>query len=271
MTQNYEYVIQTRALTKHYGGVHALNDADFFVEPGEHVAVVGDNGAGKSTIVRNITGVEQPTSGDIYFYGDKVTFDSPMDARQAGIETVYQNLALADHLDVPANIFLGREDVIDHIKIPFTSVKIPLGPLSWMRSETMNERSMELLEKTGVKIPDPSKKLFGMSGGQRQCVAIARAAGWGSKLIIMDEPTAALGIQETTRVENIIRGLKEQSIPLIIISHNLRQVFNLVDRIWVFRQGRIVGNRLTKDTDPNEIVAMITGVDQGVHENASYI
>jgi fructose transport system ATP-binding protein len=110
-----------------------------------------------------------------------------------------------------------------------------------------------------------------MSGGQRQCVAISRAAGWGEKLIIMDEPTAALGIQETTRVENIIRGLKEQGIPLILISHNLRQVFNLVDRIVVFRQGRIAGTKLASETDGNEIVSMITGVDQGVHENASYI
>ena len=194
-----------------------------------------------------------------------------MDARHAGIEAVYQNLALADHLDVPANIFLGREDVIDSLTIPLINVRIPLGPLSWMRSEAMSQRSKELLEETGVNIPDPSQKLFGMSGGQRQCVAIARAAGWGSKLIIMDEPTAALGIQETARVENIIRGLKEQGVPLIIISHNLRQVFNLVDRIWVFRHGHIVGNRLVSETNPNEIVAMITGVDEGVHENASYI
>ena len=268
-TQN--FVIETRLLTKHYGGVRALNDADFFLLPGEHVAVVGDNGAGKSTLVRNITGVEQPTSGQIYFYGEQVRFNSPMEARQVGIETVYQNLALADHLDVPANIFLGREDAMDSLPIPFSKRRIPLGPLSWMRSEAMRIRSAELLDETGVKIPDPGKKLFGMSGGQRQCVAIARAAGWGSKLIIMDEPTAALGIQETTRVENIIRGLKQQGIPLIIISHNLRQVFNLVDRIWVFRRGCIVGNRLTSETDPNEIVAMITGVDQGVHENASYI
>ncbi len=265
------YVIETQALTKHYGGVHALNAADFFLLRGEHVAVVGDNGAGKSTLVRNITGVEQPTSGEIYFYGEHVHFNSPMDARHAGIEAVYQNLALADHLDVPANIFLGREDVIDSLTIPLINVRIPLGPLSWMRSEAMSQRSKELLEETGVNIPDPSQKLFGMSGGQRQCVAIARAAGWGSKLIIMDEPTAALGIQETARVENIIRGLKEQGVPLIIISHNLRQVFNLVDRIWVFRHGHIVGNRLVSETNPNEIVAMITGVDEGVHENASYI
>lgn len=265
------YVLRTEKLTKHYGGVHALNDADFFLEPGEHVAVVGDNGAGKSTFVRNITGVEQPTAGRIEFYGQDVAFDSPLDAREAGIETVYQNLALADHLDVPANIFLGREDCIDRIKIPGTSLSIPLGPLSWMRAGAMQSHAEELLARTGVKIPDLNESLAGMSGGQRQCVAIARAAGWGQKLIILDEPTAALGIQETTRVEEIVRGLKQSGIPVIIISHNLRQVFNLVDRIWVFRQGRIVGNRKTSETEPNEIVSMITGLDQGVHENASYI
>lgn len=265
------YVLQTRGLTKHYGGVHALNDADFFLEPGEHIAVVGDNGAGKSTFVRNVTGVEQRTAGEIEFYGNPVDFKSPLDAREAGIETVYQNLALADHLDVPANIFLGREDSIDRINIPGTNIGIPLGPFAWMRAGAMREHAEKLLAETGVKIPDLSESLAGMSGGQRQCVAIARAAGWGQKLIIMDEPTAALGIQETTRVETIIRGLKERGVPVIIISHNLRQVFNLVDRIWVFRQGRIVGHRKTSETEPNEIVSMITGLDQGVHENASYI
>ena len=266
-----DYVLQTRGLTKHYGGVQALNDADFFLEKGEHIAVVGDNGAGKSTFVRNVTGVEQRSAGEIEFYGEPVRFASPLDAREAGIETVYQNLALADHLDVPANIFLGREDSVDRIKIPGTNFGIPLGPFSWMRAGAMREHAEKLLAETGVKIPDLSESLAGMSGGQRQCVAIARAAGWGQKLIIMDEPTAALGIQETTRVENIIRGLKERGVPVIIVSHNLRQVFNLVDRIWVFRQGRIVGQRKTSETEPNEIVSMITGLDQGVHENASYI
>lgn len=258
MTQS---VLEIRGLTKHYGGVHALNDADFDLEPGEHVAIVGDNGAGKSTFVRNLTGVEQRTRGSIKFYGEEVSFDSPLEARDAGIETVYQNLALADELDVPANIFLGRE-----------KTKFNLGPFSWMDKKAMRRESEELLQKTGVKIPDLTQSLRGMSGGQRQCVAISRAAGWGEKLIIMDEPTAALGIQETTRVENIIRGLKEQGIPLILISHNLRQVFNLVDRIIVFRQGRIVGNVIAKNTTGNEIVSLITGAsDQGVHENASYI
>lgn len=260
MRDDPEFILQTKGLTKHYGGVEALNDANFTMRKDEHIAIVGDNGAGKSTFVRNITGVEQPTSGEVIVDGETVHFSAPSDARNAGIETVYQNLALADHLDVPANIFLGREEI-----------RFKLGPLSWLNKKAMQKRAEELLEETGIKIPDLNQPLAGMSGGQRQCVAISRAAGWGSKLIIMDEPTAALGIQETTRVENIIRGLKSRGVPVIIISHNLRQVFNLVDRIVVFRRGRIVGDLIAKETSGNAVVSMITGIDQDVHEGASYI
>jgi fructose transport system ATP-binding protein len=244
-------ILETRKMTKHYGGVQALNDADFTMYKDEHIAIVGDNGAGKSTFVRNITGVEQPTSGEVIFDGEKVRFNAPIDARNHGIETVYQNLALADHLDVPSNIFLGREDVFFN-----------LGPLSWLNKKAMKKRASELLNETGIKIPDLNQPVAGMSGGQRQCVAISRAAGWGSKLIIMDEPTAALGIQETERVERIIKGLKERGVPVIIISHNLRQVFDLVDRIVVFRQGRIAGVLNAKEVSGNDVVAMITGVHE---------
>lgn len=241
-------VLQIRSLTKHYGGVKALTDAGFSLLPGEHAAIVGDNGAGKSTFVRLITGVEQPNSGDILLDGQKVSFASPLDAREQGMETVYQTLALAEDLDVPANIFLGRE-----------LTRFNLGPLSVLNHKAMREQSSAMLATTGVKIQDMSESLRGMSGGQRQCVAIARAAGFARKLIILDEPTAALGVAETARVEQIIKGLKERGVPLIIISHNLRQVFDLVDRIWVFRQGRIICSRLTRQTNPEEIVGLITG------------
>ena len=260
MTDERRIILETRGLTKHYGGVQALNDANFEMYADEHIAIVGDNGAGKSTFVRNITGVEQRTAGEVFVDGVPVNFKAPNDARAHGIETVYQNLALADHLDVPANIFLGREEVY-----------FEFGPLSWLKKKAMVQRADELLEETGIKIPDTKQSVAGMSDGQRQCVAISRAAGWGKKLIIMDEPTAALGIQETTRVENIIRGLKKHGIPAIIVSHNLRQVFNLVDRIVVFRQGRIAGVLDAKTASGNDVVAMITGVDQDVHENASNI
>jgi ABC-type sugar transport system ATPase subunit len=241
-------VLRIQQLTKHYGGVRALTDAHFLLNPGEHAAIVGDNGAGKSTFVRLITGAEAPNAGNILLNGEDVKFDSPLDARRQGIETVYQTLALAEDLDVPANIFLGRE-----------LTRLNLGPLSVLNHSAMRRQSIEMLATTGVKIQDPSESLRGMSGGQRQCVAIARAAGFAQKLIILDEPTAALGVQETARVETIIKGLKQRQIPLIIISHNLRQVFELVDRIWVFRQGRIIAALPTASTHPEQIVGLITG------------
>ncbi|MEE2775111.1 MAG: ATP-binding cassette domain-containing protein [Pseudomonadota bacterium] len=248
-------VLKTIELTKHYGGVQALVKANISMFNDEHIGIVGDNGAGKSTFVRSITGVEQPTSGSIIFDGKTAKFRSPTEAREHGIETVYQNLALADHLDVPANIFLGRE--MEYFR---------LGPLSWLNKAGMRKKSLELLEQTGIKIPDVTQPVASMSGGQRQCVAISRAASWGSKLIVMDEPTAALGIQETKRVENIIRGLKARGIPVIIISHNLRQIFDLVDRIIVFRQGRIVGVLNADEASGNDVVAMITGVNKTTDE-----
>ncbi|RMF34439.1 MAG: sugar ABC transporter ATP-binding protein [Alphaproteobacteria bacterium] len=243
-----DIVLETRDLTKHYGGVHALEGANFILRQGEHVAIMGDNGAGKSTFVRQITGVERPTRGEIIFYGEKVQFDGPLDAREAGIETVFQTLALADDLDVPDNLFLGREKTLFN-----------LGPFSILDYRGMREATKAGLEKTGVKIPNIHNTIRNMSGGQRQCVAIARTATFHSRLTIMDEPTAALGVQETAQVENIIRALKEAGEPLILISHNMRQVFDLVDRIVVFRRGRICANLVKEETDGQDVVAYITG------------
>jgi fructose transport system ATP-binding protein len=244
-----DIILETRGLTKHYGGVHALDDANFTLRAGEHVAVVGDNGAGKSTFVRQITAVEQRTAGKVFFDGQDVSFAGPLQAREAGIETVFQTLALADDLDVPSNLFLGRE-----------LYKLRLGPFSILDRKTMRERTLEALKTTAVKIPNVDNPIRNMSGGQRQCVSIARTAAFASKLVIMDEPTAALGVQETAQVENIIRGLKERGVPLILVSHNLRQVFDLVDRIVVFRRGRIVASLRRDETDGNDIVSYITGV-----------
>lgn len=243
-----DVVLRTEGLTKHYGGVHALVDCNFEIRKGEHVAIMGDNGAGKSTFVRQITAVEQRTSGRVWFNGDYVDFEGPLEAREAGIETVFQNLALADHLDVPDNLFLGRE-----------KIKFNLGPFSILDYKGMREATMQGLEKTGVKIPNIRNPIQNMSGGQRQCVAIARTATFHSKLTIMDEPTAALGVQETAQVENIIRTLKEQGEPLILISHNMRQVMELCDRIVVWRRGRICANLRKEDTDGQDVVAYITG------------
>lgn len=246
-------ILETRGLTKHYGGVQALNDANFVLKKGEHVAIMGDNGAGKSTFVRQITGVEQRTAGEIIFDGKPINFAGPLDAREAGIEAVFQTLALADHLDVPDNLFLGRE------KTKFDW----LGPFRFLDYKAMRADTLAALQKTGVKIPNINNTIERMSGGQRQCVAIARTASFHSKLTIMDEPTAALGVQETEQVENIIRTLKEQGEPLILVSHNMRQVFDLVDRIVVFRRGRMVANLNKDETDGQDVVAYITGAKTG--------
>ncbi len=248
-----DIVLKTEDLTKHYGGVHALEGANFELRKGEHVAIMGDNGAGKSTFVRQITGVEQRTRGKVTFMGKEVNFDGPLDAREAGIETVFQTLALADDLDVPDNLFLGRE---------MTKFNW-LGPFRFLDYKGMREATLAGLEKTAVKIPNIRNTIANMSGGQRQCVAIARTATFHSQLTIMDEPTAALGVQETAQVENIVRTLKEAGEPLILISHNMRQVMDLVDRIIVFRRGRIVANLNKNETDGQDVVAYITGAKTG--------
>ncbi len=244
-----QIVLKTEGLTKHYGGVHALNDANFEIRAGEHVAIMGDNGAGKSTFVRQITGVEQRTRGKVWLYGEEVHFAGPLDARRAGIETVFQTLALADDLNVPDNLFLGREKT----KWDW------LGPFRLLDYKAMRQDTIDGLNRTAVKIPNIRNTIRNMSGGQRQCVAIARTATFASKLTIMDEPTAALGVQETAQVENIIRTLKEAGEPLILISHNMRQVMDLVDRIIVFRRGRIVADLKKEETDGQDVVAYITG------------
>ncbi len=176
-------ILETRGLTKHYGGVHALEDANFVLHEGEHVAVVGDNGAGKSTFVRQVTAVEQRSAGEVFFEGQPVNFSGPLETREAGIETVFQTLALADDLDAPSNMFMGRE-----------LFKFRLGPFSWLDRKAMRDRTLEALRTTSVKIPNIDNPIRNMSGGQRQCVSIARTAAFASKLVIMDEPTAALGV-----------------------------------------------------------------------------
>ncbi len=250
-----EIVLKTEDLTKHYGGVHALEGANFELKMGEHVAIMGDNGAGKSTFVRQITGVEQRTRGNVSLYGEDVDFAGPLEAREAGIETVFQTLALADDLDVPDNLFLGREMTYWNW----------LGPFRFLDYKGMRKATIDGLNKTAVKIPNIRNTIRNMSGGQRQCVAIARTATFHSRLTIMDEPTAALGVQETAQVENIVRQLKEQGEPLILVSHNMRQVFDLVDRIVVFRRGRICANLDIKSGDytGEDVVSYITGAKTG--------
>jgi fructose transport system ATP-binding protein len=242
-------ILETPGLTRHYGGVHALDDANFILHAGERVAVVDDNGAGKSTFVRQITAVEQRTAGKVCFDEQDVAFAGPLQAREAGIEMVFQTLALANDPDVPSNLFLGRK-----------LCKFRLGPFSVLDRKTMRARTLEALKTTAVKMPNFDSPTRNMSGGRRQCMSIARTAALASRLVFMDEPTAALGVQETAQVENIIRGLKERGVPLILVSHNLRQAFDLVDRIVVFCRGRIVASLRKDETDGNDIVSYITGV-----------
>ena len=236
-------------LGKNYGGIKALTGVNFSIAHGEHVAIVGDNGAGKSTLVRSISGVEAIDEGEMVFDGEVRQFKSPLEARNAGIETVYQDLALANDLDVVDNLFLGRE--IFHVKAAGMSI---------LNRRAMRKRAHELLDQVGVRILNLSNQIRDMSGGQRQGVAIARAAGWGSKMIILDEPTAALGVRETGQVEEIIRGLKTQGVAVVLVSHNLSQVFKLADSIMVFRRGKLVTHKRKQDTTPEDIVAHITGL-----------
>ena len=248
ITNTTDPLLQTTNLSKFYGGVKALQGASITVGHGEHIAIMGDNGAGKSTFVKILSGAQPSSDGTIRFDGADCEFQSPIDAREAGIETVYQDLSLADDLDVLTNLFLGREEKL-----------INLGGLSVLNRRKMAKRATELLTEIGVNVPEVHRTVRGLSGGQRQGIAIARASGWGSKLIIMDEPTAALGLQETAHVHDIIKRLKQRGVAVIIVSHNMQQVLELTDRVYVFRRGQVVGCRNTKETTADEIVSMITG------------
>ena len=238
--------LSLKDIRKSFGGVTAIQNFSLDLYPGEIVALVGDNGAGKSTLIKIVSGVHRPTSGDIALDGASVSFLDASAARSNGIEVVYQDLALADEQPVYMNMFLGRE-----------LTRKPFGLLdkTRMRSETQS-----LVDQLDVRIPSASSTIRDLSGGQRQGIAIARATHWARKLILLDEPTAALGVAETAKVEELVASLKERNLAILIISHSLDQVFRLSDRICVLRRGEQIGVRKTAETDKNEIIAMITGV-----------
>jgi simple sugar transport system ATP-binding protein len=210
-------LIRIDRLRKEFGAVVALEEVTLDVNPGDIVALVGDNGAGKSTVVKCIAGVYPPTSGQIVLEGRPVHFSSPLDARSQGIEAVFQDLALANLQPVYMNMFLGRELVT--------------GPLRWLDREAMAAETQTLLDELDVRIDSPQKMIRDLSGGQRQGVAIARAVRWAQRLVLLDEPTAALGIAETRRVEELIRRMRDRGRAIVIVSHSLDQVFRLADRI----------------------------------------
>ena len=239
-------VLSLRNIHKTFGGVVAIEDFSLDLHAGEIVALVGDNGAGKSTLVKIVSGVHPPSSGTMELDGRAVQFADATVARAQGIEVVYQDLALADLQPVYMNMFLGRELV--------------RGPFKLLNRRRMMRETAELVEDLDVRIPSVRSIVRDLSGGQRQGVAIARAMHWATKLILLDEPTAALGVAETAKVESIVQSLRARRIAVLIISHSLDQVFRLADRICVLRRGVQVGVRPTTETNKNEIVSMITGV-----------
>ena len=239
-------LVRIERVRKEFGAVVALEEVTLDIDAGDIVALVGDNGAGKSTVVKCIAGIYPPTSGQILLEGQPVQFSSPLDARSQGIETVFQDLALANAQTVYMNMFLGRELV--------------KGPLRRLDREAMAAETQTLLEELDVRIDSPRKTIRDLSGGQRQGVAIARAVHWARRLVLMDEPTAALGVAETQRVEELIRRMRDRGRAILIVRHSLDQVFRLADRICVLRRGKQVGVRRTSETSGDEIVAMITGL-----------
>jgi D-xylose transport system ATP-binding protein len=236
--------------SKRFGAVEALRGADFEVYPAEVVALVGDNGAGKSTLVKTMAGTHQPDSGVIRFRGEEVKLHKPSDATHLGVETVYQDLALCDNLDVVQNMFLGREEVT-RLLPPIIE---PLSELDMERRALEVLRSLNVTTIRSVRIP-----VSALSGGQRQSVAISRAVMWNSRVVILDEPTAALGVAQTEQVLTLIKRLREQGLGVVVISHNLHEVFEVADRIIVLRLGRRVASFQHDATTPEEVVAAITG------------
>jgi len=244
-----EPLLQAKHLTKRFGGLTAVDHVDLAVYPGEVVGLVGDNGAGKSTLIKMIAGVHQPNEGEIYFEGRQVAISHPSQARELGIETIYQDLALAGNLDVPANIFLGRE-----MKRRYLG-----GVIRMLDDEAMRAESRKLLETLDVHFPSLSARIDNLSGGQRQAVAISRALYWNAKLLIMDEPTNNLGVVEQRKVLDLILRLREQKIPVILISHTMLDVFAVTNRIVVMHRGRKVAEKETAKTDHQEIVQYMVG------------
>lgn len=243
-------IMQAIGLTKHYGRVVALDDADFELLDGEILAVVGDNGAGKSTLIKVLTGAIQPDFGVFYLDGKEVSFKTPLDARLAGIETVYQELAVATELDVAANLFLGRE-----VRKPGIMGTL----LRQLDKRNMRQRAAEHMDNLGIRIQSIRQKVETLSGGQRQAVAVARAAAWGRKVVVLDEPTAALGVRETNQVLELIRRVRDQHLSVVLISHSMPEVFQIADRIHVHRLGRRATVVSPKTTSMSDVVGLITG------------
>ena len=245
-------VFEGRGLSKHYGPVVALDNVDFAIHPGEVIALVGDNGAGKSTLVKILAGAVVPDEGEIYYSGERVSISNPHDARERGIETVYQDLALVPARDTAANMFLGRE-------LQYGGA---LRPLCLLKRRAMVKFTEERLRDLGITIPSvtgvPVERL---SGGQRQAVAVARASAWATNVLFMDEPTAALGVQQTAAVLELVKRVAAQNIGVVLITHIMPHVMDVADRLVVLRHGRVVADIPSEGVTTEELVRLIVGFD----------
>jgi fructose transport system ATP-binding protein len=257
-------LLEAKGLVKRYGQVVALDGADFELYPGEILAIIGDNGAGKSTLIKALSGALQPDDGEIRLDGKPVHFRSPLDARRSGIETVYQDLAVAPALDIAANIFLGRE----------RRRRGPLGlVLRLLDKRGMRREAQRHFAELKIGVQSIKEPVENLSGGQRQGVAVARAAAWAERLAIMDEPTAALGVKETRQVLDLIRRVRDRGLPVILISHDMPHVFELADRIHIMRLGKRVAVVTPQTHTMPEAVAIMTGatrveLEQSLHKGA---
>ena len=242
-------LLETRKLTKRFGRVQALNGVDLVVRAGSVLALLGDNGAGKSTLVKIVSGVHQPDAGEILFDGERIEIPSPRHASVAGIETVYQDLALCDNLNVIQNLFLGRER------------RQQGNPIlrSFLDRNSMQSEAARAFDILGIRIPSLSSQISTLSGGQRQAVAIARAIVWRSRVVMFDEPTAALGVEQTENVHRLIGRLRDQGVGVLLITHNMVDVFALADRAIVLRQGRRIAEMDPRTCTPDDVVGAITG------------
>jgi D-xylose transport system ATP-binding protein len=251
--QRGEPTLRLTGISKAFGAVQALRNVDFEVYSGEVVGLVGDNGAGKSTLIKTISGVNVPDSGEIYLHGKHVTITKPSDANGLGIETVYQDLALCDNLDVVANLYLGREartTLIPYLVRPLNEIE-------------MERRTRDVLAQLDVKIPSIRVPVASLSGGQRQSIAVAKTILRNAQVVLLDEPTAALGVAQTRQVLHLIRRLRDSGLAVVVISHNLADVFEVVDRVIVLRLGQRVATFDVRNTTPDQVVAAITGAEFG--------
>ena len=245
-------LLQARSIAKRFGALQALADVDVDIHAGEVLAILGDNGAGKSTFIKILSGAYEPSAGTLLLDGAPVSFASPQDAADVGIATIFQELALSENLSIAENVFLGRELVRRVLGVPF------------LKRQAMKQKVAELLNTLEAHISDPEAAVGSLSGGQRQAVAISRALNLNARLVIMDEPTAALAVAETRKVLQLIRRLAEGGRAVILISHNMHDVFEVADRIVVFRRGRKIAERRRSETDPEEVVSFITGAHPDV-------